>query len=223
MRKRKPINNYRKPPPSRQEAKCILAVVEGATEELYFKQIKRSLRLPALVLEYTKKDCDAGKLLESLRRRRRINKKKYDAVWFIFDCEIPQSPNLEESCRLLCKEKHHEIGITNPCIEYWFLLHFGKTTRAFSTNAEVAKVLNRKSMDRFGIHYIKTCEGLTDFIQQLLTEPLKSLKTACDNADKALKAAAVTSDWPDCIKQLPSTNLHLLVNELLKEYDKKAM
>lgn len=51
----------------------------------------------------------------------------YDKISFIFDRD-PQSfkENQYDSVRKLCDENRFQLYITNPCFEFWLLLHFRK-------------------------------------------------------------------------------------------------
>lgn len=93
-------------------------------------------------LPHKKKIEDLEKYIEKL-------KEEYDKVFWIvdFDTIIKQRKlNIFKRCRnkFLSEDKKIIIIINNPCLEYWFLQHFVRTTKYFeSYNEELKKDLKR--------------------------------------------------------------------------------
>ncbi len=76
-------------------------------------------------------------------RRGRADVAPYDAVWAVFDTErADTNPQLEPAKQ---EAKNHEIKIalSNPCFEFWLLLHDEYTTASLAKYADVEKRIKK--------------------------------------------------------------------------------
>lgn len=70
--------------------------------------------------------------LVDLARRCR-NDEDVDDVWVVFDVECPDPhPRLKE-CMRTAKDAGIRVAVSNPCFEYWLVLHFRDSDRALTT------------------------------------------------------------------------------------------
>ena len=144
-------------PASREPRKSILIVVEGHTEELYFKKYKNDFHLRLIDIEphVENPPCtDPISLVsaakELMKRRKQDAGKSYafvdyDEVWVVYDLEKvhderrPQSNQAKQQTQ---KEKI-QFAISDPSFEFWYILHFEKTTKSFNNADEVERHLKR--------------------------------------------------------------------------------
>src|SRR5690554_5888793 len=143
MRERKKI---------RRHIPTFAFVVEGETEVWYLEMMKkheqndRNLRINIKPeIPQKKKIKDQYKLVKNLA------KSEFDRVFWIVDLDVivketseapkEKRPPLTEFMEL--RRKLHEgfenvhVIVNNPCLEYWFLLHFVKTTDYYKNYQEV--------------------------------------------------------------------------------------
>ena len=65
----------------------------------------------------------------------------YEKVWCVVDVEIPPHRTLDEAWKKASMIDKLELILTNPCMEYWFLLHFKKHIAPFDNNDDVMNAL----------------------------------------------------------------------------------
>jgi hypothetical protein len=132
----------------RRASKRILILCEGHTEERYAKQMKHDL-LPrelqrSISVEVSKgQQQDPLSLVNEAERKMRMAKRdrnSYDAIWLFFDHD--HWPQLEDAFAK-CQQLHFQQAFSAISLEYWFLLHFIETGRAFGSAQEVASVLTK--------------------------------------------------------------------------------
>lgn len=127
-----------------------LILCEGETEENYFKglisQEKYRRKFSSVDVEIFKpKDHSpiglvkqAKKLIKQAKRDRN----EYDFVWVVFDRDGHQGiPDAFEMARISIPPI--QVAFTNPCFEYFILLHFEKTTRSFTNCDEVVSYIKK--------------------------------------------------------------------------------
>lgn len=70
--------------------------------------------------------------------------KNGDKAYCIFDTDVDplKQPEIEKAISI-CLSKNAEVILSNPCFEMWFLCHFTDSTKYYSTNDELLKVLKR--------------------------------------------------------------------------------
>lgn len=123
--------------------KAILIVTEGKITELnYFKALRDRLRLNATeVVVVHPNGTDPLTLVKEaneLRNKRKREAKtslvvEYDEVWVVFDLEQTHSERRQQAKD--AKESGNKLGIrfaeSDPCFEFWLLLHEDYTTKPF--------------------------------------------------------------------------------------------
>ncbi len=128
-----------------------------------------------------------------------------DVVWIVFDCD--RHPDKGEVFRR-ASEKGVKIAYSSISFEMWILLHFCYSTRAFSSCAELVRVLDR----HFPKGYDKAKSNL---FEETAGPRAERLARAVANAERLVREmTAVNPNTP--IRDLnPYTNVH----ELLKDID----
>lgn len=123
--------------------KAFLIVTEGAkTEPNYFKALRDRLQLNATEVEIlhpqgTDPLTLVQKAIELKAERKRESKKglkiPYDEVWIVYDLEKPHDVRREIARRAkeLGKPEGVKFRESDPCFEFWLLLHEEYTTAQF--------------------------------------------------------------------------------------------
>ena len=189
--------------PYRKPNKIELIVCEGSrTEPAYFNTLKRKLQLRAVQIDViSPSESEPIAVVEHA-----ISKKKemaklgipYEKVWCVVDVEISPHKTLNKAWKKAMKIDGLEFILTNPCIEYWFLLHFNKHTAPFNKNGDVMKALTavhtsyKKSRIGFDILYPRTA-------------------TAIKHSKEVLEEKKCGEYLRDCN---PSTHVHKIVEHL---------
>ena len=186
----------------RELKKTIWIVVEGEkTERLYFNEIRKKADLTAteIRVEHCKKGTSATQIVRTGPELLNQDFPQIDEVWCVFDkeakkyernfkCAIEMAAQAPTGKRLQC-------AASNPCFEFWILLHYVKTDMPFSNCHEV--------MGELRTHV------------PLYTKSNKSqIEKICLKASTAVKHARwLRSRDVTC----PSTDVDLLVATLWKE------
>lgn len=173
----------------RKSRKKYAVVAEGETEVWYIQMIKRNNRsFPADLkpeLPQKKSLADQYKLVTQLS-------KAYDKVFWIIDLDDinkkslemrkgrkTQLQQVEEYYRKLRKNEKVKIILNNPCLEFWFLLHFEATGKYYSACEGAQKQLQKYLPD-----YEKTRKYFTAKDNDIYLKLEKNKQTAIDNARK---------------------------------------
>ncbi len=195
---------------------CILIVCEGAkTEPLYFENLRRKLRLTTVEVDIQGEECGSAAISvvdhAIIKRDQRKNshslvQPEYHAVWCVMDVEIPQDSSLSKALNK-AKANDLEVALSNPCFEFWLLLHFVKTGKLFQSSKEVSKELKK--------HYPHYAKGDGSIFHQIYSDT----DQAMTNAEAILEEKGCSEDLQDCN---PSTHVHRLVQELRQVNDGSA-
>lgn len=126
----------------------ILVLTEGSVTEVeYLSRLKSCLRIPKGLLEIRASRCsDAlGAVEEALSLKRTVKgtSETIDEVWVLADTESEQADGRPENINKAVNRAGKKVFLVldSPSIEYWFLLHFERTTRCYSNCQEVVSDL----------------------------------------------------------------------------------
>ena len=137
-------------PPS---AKAFLIVTEGKkTEPNYFIALRNRLQIAAADVEILHPEGTDPLTLTNEAIRLRDNRKRmakkgfaiaYDEVWVVFDLEKPHDERrkLAVAAMALKEATGIKFALSDPCFEYWLLLHEEYTTALFADCDAVVKRL----------------------------------------------------------------------------------
>jgi hypothetical protein len=86
--------------------------------------------------------------IELRRQRKRLSKNsltkaEYEIVYCVMDVEAPRAESLSRAVDKARGNKL-EVILSNPCFEYWYILHFRKTSAPFNTSQDAKAVLRRE-------------------------------------------------------------------------------
>ena len=137
----KPRKNNR-----RSVRKRILILAEGSTEIIYFRAIKKNFqlrnKLSAARIAPFDSEKNTGKELvdvaKDLKKEGLSEKNPYEHIWIVIDkdgyTKHPETFNK-------ANDNNIRIAFTAISFEYWFLLHFEYTTKAFNNCDQLCKYL----------------------------------------------------------------------------------
>ena len=165
----------------------FLIVTEGKkTEPNYFKALRERLSLKATDIKIVHPDATDPKrlTLEAIRLRSERESEArhssivvpYDEVWVVFDLEKASDPRrrqADEAKKLAGADQIH-FADSNPCFEFWLLLHVEHTTKPFADCRSVMVQLKR--------HWVNYAKG-----QSPPNEFLEKLPAAVANAQRVRK------------------------------------
>ena len=162
---------------TRPIANKILIVCEGSkTEPQYFHAIRQRWRLATLqvLIVPSQGKTDPCNLVElAIEKRQELEDddrwEKGDRAWVAFDGDEHIEKSLDAWNKALSKARGQkiELAITNPCFEFWYLLHF--QDHFSQITSKKAKALLNKYLpdyDKAKCYYPETFEALTQFAIQ---------------------------------------------------------
>jgi hypothetical protein len=203
------------PKPRRENSRAvrqrILVICEGReTEPRYFNGIKadkgKDNPLSALRIEVYDTKINTGKelvqLAKDLKEAARQERNEYDAIWVVIDKDgYTKHPHAFDQARA----NNIHIAFSSISFEYWFLLHFTKTSKPFSKSDELIKFLKQEP-------YYVGYEKSLDHYQKL--KPFT--QRAIQNAQWLRKQIGYMDDLYDTRYELnPFTDVDKLVSYLL--------
>lgn len=166
----------------------LLIVCEGETEEVYFRSIIKMLGLSGSVkvmkdARYTapKSLLEAG--CKELYWSRLMHSCPYTEVWLIFDRDHHDSyANVLKTMKNLNEPVF--AAWSNPCIEYWFWLHYSRQTDSLKRDEEFKEQLVKtEQADISGATLRTTVERVWQGMKP--ETMLQSLKSVCPGYKKA--------------------------------------
>lgn len=172
-------------------SKAFAFVVDGDTEVWYLQMLKRNERELNINIEpklpSKKSISEQYKMVSELA-------KVYTKVFWVVDYDVITKETREskkgtetsEQLFIRLKEKALKKGnviviVNNPCIEFWFLLHFEKTAKLYTDCNSAEKQLKKQLKD-----YEKTRKYFTKQDNDIYLKLKGNIKTALENS-KSLK------------------------------------
>ncbi len=175
------INEYDRQNGRRRKRNPIIYIIcEGTeTEPRYFKAFRtRFCKIDIIPLSSAYKSADSlVKKVKSTLGENPYYPDEGDVVWCVFDCDDNTNDMLLKA-QQLSKKFGYRIAFSNPCFEYWYLLHFCEY-KAYLENCNA--VLNQLRKKGRIENYQKSGDvyqlllGLQDIAIKNSKERLKSL------------------------------------------------
>lgn len=197
---------------TRKTLSTVLIVCEDEKSSVdYFKKFCRENRLTSAHVEICGEQCNSAPISVVNYTKERVNSAKtgnrtnidvYDKVYCVID--VDEHETLGKAL-IMGRDNGFEMIVSNPCFEYWYLLHKQKDGSAISNR----KKLYARIKTEFGLKESYDKSGCPFFdILYPLTE------TAKENS-----AAILRSQWQhedNIVKRNPSTLVHELIGFLQK-------
>lgn len=163
-------------------------LVDGDTEVWYFQMLKRNERTLAVNIE--PKIPQKKSVLEQYELVKSLSEDYKTVFWIIdFDTIVKETREAKRGketplqeflkYRNVLKKEYENVTIivNNPCLEFWILLHFEKTSKYFIDCASAEKQLKKYLKD-----YEKTRKYYTKQENDIYLRLKPNMKTAISNA-----------------------------------------
>lgn len=197
--------------PTRRPRECILVVCEGTeTEPNYLRSLRRAIGLSTLEVEIVGEGVEiVGVVAEAIRRRDERETAAegsnrlapFDEVWCVADTERKKdNPSWERGVDR-ARATDLKLAWSNPCFEFWLLLHFELIGRSFDGYAVLRPFLSR---------HLRRYEKSMDCFEQLAPR----VPTAIENSKTIHRGQ--WQNTPKSIECNPGTTVHELVERLME-------
>lgn len=173
-----------KQPKGKRMNPTFFVFCEGKTEAAYVDLLRRNFRVPVEIIARVSDSNISQPYIDRCKRDRFTTPD--DKTFLMFDLDV------HGMLDRLKKIKDVTLLLSNPCIEYWFLLHYTDMKRELSTSECIAHL---RMMDS---GYSKG-----DFTQAMRTTLMEGFETAAARA----KSKEVYAN--------PSTTVHLLLDGII--------
>lgn len=178
----------------------VLVLCEDAkSSKLYFQSATIHFRVNVKVdVAHCGKTDPKGIVQEAIDRS-----SKFDTVFCVIDRDT--HPSFDEACSIA--NKHQEkikLIVSYPCFEFWYLLHFGHTTKPY------AAVGKQSAGDRLASD-LRQCAGMSHYdksSEELFNDLLPKLPDARRFSPRILEEAVAARQMN------PSTQVHQLIDYL---------
>jgi hypothetical protein len=198
--------DYQRRNGKRQPRGRLFIVCEGKeTEPLYFESAwrekqRQNLFDPVIIVKPGKSKTFPTAVVQraiDIKERDENWDRQLDQIWAVFDIEQEGTHADLPGAIALAGENRVNLAISNPSVEYWFLLHFENTNRSFQNADQVCAALRKYIPD-----YIKN-KPVFVLIRDRMETALSRTQSFRKQADRHW------DDFPN-----PSTGLDLLIREI---------
>ena len=183
--------------------KSVLIVCEDSKASPdYFERFRKKLRLSTVNVEVCGEECgsDPKSVVDYTKGRKQSEETstridEYDNIFCVVD--VDEHSSLGDAVQT-ARDNNICLVISNPCFEYWYILHFEKTGSSYNSRTE----LYRKLTKHLKQQYDKSSCDFFDFIYP-------ATQTAIRNSKEIL-----SGQWhnePDLRQCNPSTHVHRVV------------
>ncbi|MFB9923563.1 RloB family protein [Amycolatopsis halotolerans] len=179
------LNSRQRKTPHRQQRSLILLVCGGEeTEPSYFNGMRRWFRNPAVKVVVKGKKGDPETLVRYAARVRSEN--DYDEVWCVVDVDHFPLPGAVASAKKLGVK----LAVSNPCFEYWLLLHFEDCQTPMTRYQEVERKLKKHvpTYRKDGVRFDDYAVGVESAVARA--------KSGCPADSHPHERTPSTSVWP---------------------------
>lgn len=136
-----------------QTKQAFAVVVDGETEKWYLEKLKYNE--PDILFDITPKILQKKNIKQQYELVTELSEDDYDKVFWIVDLDVLLKQHRQKSSnpsslqqflnywQQLSKQKKIVVIVNNPCLEYWFLLHFQKTNKVFTACTDAEKQVSQ--------------------------------------------------------------------------------
>lgn len=170
-----------------QTKQSFAVVVDGETEYWYLQMLKRNepnipFNIKPQILQKKNIDQQYKLVIE-------LSEEEYDKVFWIVDLDVLLKEEREKNnstsslqqflsyWRKLSNQNKVVVIVNNPCLEYWFLLHYKNTSKVFTACADAEKQVSQHLKG-----YEKTKKFFTKSNNDIYKQLKPYLQTAVSNA-----------------------------------------
>lgn len=112
-----------------RRSSLIYVAAEGAiTEKQYFEGVINKIRNSRVKVRFLDRissgeSCPVRVVEHVSKYKKSIGANQEDIFWVVVDADGPHERKLAEAARL-CKQKKYLLAVSNPCFEFWILMHY---------------------------------------------------------------------------------------------------
>lgn len=170
--------------PKRVLQKAIAVIGEGYTEREYFDYVRVTRQFK---FHFKPDLCKPSNYRDIFDKAKKLKEENYDLVFCVLDIDTIIRENKLEDFIAKSKELNQKNIITiasNPCIEFWFLLHFQA-----NTNLKFYEDCNQliKYLKKYIPNYSKSHKHRSEQTKFKTMESNEGLERALMNSKKILK------------------------------------
>ena len=170
-----------------QTKQSFAVVVDGETEYWYLQMLKRNE--PNILFSITPKIIQEKNIDQQYDLVTALSEEEYDKVFWIVDLDVLLKEEREKNnstsslqqflsyWRKLSNQNKVVVIVNNPCLEYWFLLHYKNTSKVFTACADAEKQVSQHLKG-----YEKTKKFFTKSNNDIYKQLKPYLQTAVSNA-----------------------------------------
>ncbi|AWI34819.1 RloB family protein [Helicobacter apodemus] len=178
----------------------ILIVYEGEkTEKNYFETLKKQLNLTnANIIIDPDSNPSPSSVVKYAKQKLKQNPNEYDAIYCVFDRDRHRDFNKALN---MVKNTIIQTIVSDPCFEFWILLHFNKTKKIFgiSGGSPCKEVQEEKAFRKNVKNYAKDYD-----FKEIITQHLET----------AINYAKEINSQNEAQRQTPYTQVVVLVEKL---------
>lgn len=196
----------------RERRPIIYIICEGEETEIkYFKHF-RSRNCLVEVTPVPSKHKAAEHLVKHARSL--IGQMEYcpkdgDETWCVFDCDDNSNESLKATADM-AKKYGYGVAFSNPCFEYWYLLHFMQYNAYLKGSGEVVRLLRAKGR-------LEKYEKNQDVYHLLLSYQTEAVRRADARLEQLYRDGTLVMSRDSN----PATTVHKLVEYLNQQKQKK--
>ncbi len=173
---------------------------EGKTEQIYFKCFELQSKQIRIVFP-EKTGNDPMSLADSAKSYKKTD---FDEIWIVADTDFSHNHRKKKEQQLKyagieCKKNKFGFAVSNPCIEFWFLLHYKEIPKFTATEGVQGNCI--KALRRYYPAYEKNCFN-PSILKPLTQRAIKNAKSLDSTRE---------GDWP----QNHGSTVYLLVEKLI--------
>ena len=170
-----------------QTKQSFAVVVDGETEYWYLQMLKRNE--PNIPFNIKPQILQKKNIKQQYELVTALSEEEYDKVFWIVDLDVLLKEEREKNnstsslqqflsyWRKLSNQNKVVVIVNNPCLEYWFLLHYKNTSKVFTACADAEKQVSQHLKG-----YEKTKKFFTKSNNDIYKQLKPYLQTAVSNA-----------------------------------------
>lgn len=143
----------------------LIVCEDSKSAPKYFAELRRILRTEIRCIEIT----SSGKRTDPLSvvKRAKANGRAFDFVWAVFDADThhTQSSHIPNA-RNLAQSNNIQLAISNPCFEYWLILHFKEYRKTQQNSKQMEKTLSDIWKKEYKEEYHKGKSNFNDIVKR---------------------------------------------------------
>ena len=137
----------------RQTQQAFAVVVDSETEYWYLQMLKHNE--PNIPFKIKPQILQKKNIKQQYELVTDLSEEEYDKVFWIVDLDVLLKEEREKRnstsplqqflnyYKSLSKQQKIVVIVNNPCLEYWFLLHFQKTNKVFTACTDAEKQVSQ--------------------------------------------------------------------------------